>query len=47
MDPERDIQEFKRLRNYYRKEFQNGESDESFVNWCEVMCEESRKEEKS
>jgi len=33
-----DLREFRRLRNYYRRNFTNGESDDSFLNWCEMMC---------
>lgn len=35
----RDLAEFRRLRNYYRKNFQNGEYDGSFLLWVEQMCE--------
>jgi hypothetical protein len=39
MDPKtRDMAEFKRLRRYYRDNFQNGASHESFILWCEQMC---------
>lgn len=27
------------MRDYYRKNFRNGESNEDFINWCERMCE--------
>ncbi len=33
-----DLREFRRLRNYYRRNFTNGQSDECFVIWCEDMC---------
>lgn len=35
----RDLKEFRRLRNYYRNNFTNGDSDQSFVLWVESMCE--------
>jgi len=38
-DEQIDLREFKRLRNYYRKNFRNGVSDESFLVWCEIMTE--------
>lgn len=37
---DRDIKEFRRLRNYYRINFKSGHSDESFVLWCETMVRE-------
>ena len=40
----RDLAEFKRLRNYYQRNFTNGKSDESFVIWCEDMCEKLRQQ---
>lgn len=43
LDRLEDLREFKRLRNYYRRNFSNGESDESFIVWCEDMCEQERK----
>lgn len=41
---DRDIKEFRRLRNYYRINFKSGHSDESFVLWCEVMLRWPEKE---
>lgn len=35
----RDMTEVKRLRNYYRKNFQNGDSDECFLTWVETTLE--------
>lgn len=35
-----DRREFRRLRNYYRRNFEQGESDDAFILWCEIMCEE-------
>lgn len=40
----KDLREFRRLRNYYRRNFTNGESDETFVLWCEDMCAREREE---
>ena len=37
-----DLREFRRLREYYRRNFRNGESDGCFVNWCELMCQGER-----
>ncbi len=32
------LREFRRLRNYYRRNFTGGASDECFIIWCEDMC---------
>jgi len=45
-DETRDLREFKRLRNYYRRNFVNGESDEAFLLWCEGMCCQLQEQEK-
>ena len=34
-----DLREFRRHRNYYRVNFTNGESDESFQLWILDMCD--------
>jgi hypothetical protein len=39
-DIEQDLREFRRLRNYYRRNFANGPSDEAFILWIETMCEQ-------
>lgn len=44
LDQLEDMREFRRLRNYYRRNFTNGESDETFVLWCEEMCKRERRE---
>lgn len=31
--------EFRRVRNYYRRNFCDGQSDYSFLQWCKDMCE--------
>lgn len=33
-----DLSAIRRLRNYYRSNFQNGDSDESFLLWVEDGC---------
>jgi hypothetical protein len=33
-----DLREFRRLREHYRETRSNGESDECFVAWCQLMC---------
>ena len=38
---------FRRLRNYYLNNFRNGESDESFVTWCEMMCRADKAEKEN
>lgn len=38
LDQLEDLREFSRLRNYYRRNFTNGMSDEAFILWCEDMC---------
>lgn len=35
-----DRKAFNRLREYYRKHFKNGDSDEAFLLWCESMIAE-------
>lgn len=42
LDQLEDLREFRRLRNYYRRNYTNGHSDESFIVWCEDMCERER-----
>ncbi len=37
MNEKQDLTEFRRLRSYYRRNFKNGKSDESFLLWCETM----------
>jgi hypothetical protein len=43
ISPDRkDIREFRRLRNYYRRTRRSGASDECFLNWCELMADWER-----
>lgn len=35
---EQDVSAFKKLRNYYKDNFESGKSDASFLTWCEYMC---------
>lgn len=35
----RDLAEVRRLRNYYRREFANGVSDHSFLDWLQQVLE--------
>jgi hypothetical protein len=37
-----DLAHIKRLRNYYRRNFQNGQSDECFIIWLEAGLKELR-----
>lgn len=35
---EQDVTEFKKLRNYYKKTFDDGKNDDAFLTWCAYMC---------
>jgi len=41
-----DVKRIKALRNYYRRHFTNGASDEAFLTWIEAHLEKIREEEK-